>query len=143
MSIMREVEVIQAACCVAAVDGQIADIERKIIQVLADDVGVGLMSLQAMLDRAENDKDFYEEQFHILKESPLETIRLLLAIALADDDLQDGECEMIKAFSSRLGLVDEQFDKLIDEAENYLRHSRPAAADCSRRAPQAPRFHRQ
>ncbi len=81
---MHQVEILRAACCVAGIDGDTTDRERRLLTHLADQIGVGQASLQAMIDRAERDKSFCDEQFLLLKTRPDKTLGILLKVALAD-----------------------------------------------------------
>ena len=67
MSSMRHVEILRAACCVAGQDGTITDQESAMLNKLTDQIGVGQMSLNAMIERAKQDPQFYREQFEVLR----------------------------------------------------------------------------
>jgi tellurite resistance protein len=120
MSVMHKVEVLRAACCVAGIDGETTDRERALLQKLAGQIGVGQASLQAMIDRAEGDKKFYEEQFRQLKTKPDTTMRVLLTVGLADGDLPEDECSVLRAFAIRLGLSEEKFERVLRQAREHV-----------------------
>ncbi len=108
---MRKVEVLRAACCVAGADGEVTDAERRLLQQLADEVGVGAASLAAMIERATTDEKYYADQFRVLKSDPEQTLQLLFQVAIADRRLSRDECLCLKRLARRLELPDEQFDR--------------------------------
>ena len=67
---LSDMEILKAACCVAGLDGQVCEKELPILKQLAERVGVGKASLEAMMDRAVSDRGFYEEQLSFLSSSP-------------------------------------------------------------------------
>jgi tellurite resistance protein len=110
---MEEVEVLQAACCIAGADGQISECERELISKLGRGCGVGRASLTAMIERARTDSSFCEEQFQILKTDPQETMAILLEIASADGGIGDTEMSILQSFSRRLNVPDRIFTALL------------------------------
>ncbi len=124
MEAMRKVEVLRAACCVAGVDGATSDAERRVLQRLADEVGVGEASLRAMIERAEEDRSFFEQQFKVLKAEPKATMQLLFRVAVADGDLKRSEATVLKGLATRLDVTPEQFDSWLKQAIEFLRAKR-------------------
>ena len=121
MTPMQRVEILRAACCVAGIDGAPTQSERKVIDKLAADVGVGRASLEAMIARGASDPNFHEEQFLVLKASPQESIAALLEVAMADGKLTENETAVLKALSDKLGIGDEMFAQLIDRVLKMLK----------------------
>lgn len=113
---MRDVEVLRAACCVAGLDGEVTENERAVLDRLADNAGVGRVSLEAMIDRARRDQEFYKEQFRVLKADPGETIKALIEVARADGDEHVNERVVIGHFAERLGLSPAQCDAIWERA---------------------------
>ena len=101
MTPMQRVDVLRAACCVAGIDGAPSESERKVIDKLAADVGVGRASLEAMIARGATDPDFHKEQFRVLRSSPQESIAALLEVAMADGKLTENETAVLKSLSER------------------------------------------
>ena len=93
--LMSKVEVLRAACCVAGID-------------------------DAMVERAKEDCQFFEEQFEVLKADPAEAMVTLCGVAIADGDLSTDERVLLQHFATRLGLPPEKCDKLLQRAEQYL-----------------------
>ena len=117
MTPMEKVDLLRAACCVAGIDGQLGEHERAILDRLAGDVGVGLASLEAMIDRGKRDPEFHKEQFRVLKVDPQQSMATLLQVALADGQISTGETSVLKALSEKLDVPDEVFDQLIQKAQ--------------------------
>lgn len=120
MTPMQRVDVLRAACCVAGIDGAPTESERKVIDKLAADVGVGRASLEAMIARGATDPTFHEEQFRVLKADPQQSIAALLEVAMADGKLTDNETLVLKALSVKLGIPDDTFAKLIGNVHKML-----------------------
>ncbi|MBI1338203.1 MAG: hypothetical protein GC164_14760 [Phycisphaera sp.] len=109
---MANVAVLRAACCIAGLDKHIDEQELKLLERIADYAGVGKASLSAMIDRAKNDEDFYEDQFKIVLTDPKATMTALFAVAVADGKLGDNERIILCHFADRLGLPEREFDAL-------------------------------
>ena len=117
---MKKVEVLRAACCVAGIDGEVTDEERKIIDMLAQDVGVGLASVEAMIERGRTDQGFYKEQFRVLKADPKDTMQLLFSLAISDGRLGKREKAVLWRLAKRLGVTEESFQTWVAQAESYV-----------------------
>ena len=115
----KDVEILRAACCIAGLDGEICDRERPLLDRLAEKAGVGSASFQAMIDRAESDQSFYEEQFHVVKMDAEETMKILFAVAVADGVLLRAERIILQHFADKLGLPEHRFDELLLAAERH------------------------
>lgn len=120
MTPTQKIDLLRAACCVAGVDGEASDAEMDVIAKLVNETGVGKASLQAMMDRAIKDHDFYKEQFRVLKENPTESMTYLLQVAMADGKLTDGEIHILEKLSQRLDVPTEDFQKLISQVAEML-----------------------
>jgi len=117
---MADVDMLRAACCIAGLDKEIHDKERAMLKKLAKEVGVGKVSLNAMIDRAANDSDFYQEQFRILKAEPEKTMRRLFAVAVSDGQVTMEERVILRFFADRLKVDEAQFEKFLAQAESQL-----------------------
>ena len=118
---MRQVAVLRAACCVAGVDGHTSAAEHRIVKRLAAEAGVGAASLEAMIERAETDKEFYSEQFRVLKADQKETMQLLFRVAVADVDLHQDEAFVLQRLSQRLEVSPAQYDKWMKQTISFLK----------------------
>ena len=119
----KEVEILRAACCVAGLDGGVCQDELMLLQRLASEVGVGSMSLDAMIKRAEGDSDFYQELFQYVSADAEATMKLLFRLAIADRELHVNERVVLYEFSKRLGVSEERYEELLSAAETEIEDS--------------------
>jgi len=117
---MDQVEVIRAACCIAGLDAHIHDEERRLLEQLAHQVGVGRASLEAMIDRGRSDRTFYEKQFKLFRGDPEAAMKVLFTIAMADGELSTDERVILQHFAEAVGLSTEQYDQLLTAAEKQM-----------------------
>ncbi len=115
MSAMGDVEVLRAACCVAGADKVIDPKELEFLQSLADKVGVGMASLNAMIEMATCDDNFCAQQFRILTVDPHEAMEVLIRMGDADGKLNKDEASVLQVFAKRLGLNGEDCKKIIEK----------------------------
>ena len=120
MAAMGKVEVLRAACCVAGVDGTVSDEERKVLAKLAGEIGVGQASLTAMIQRAESDKRFWNEQFRVLKTDPKDTMEILFRVACSDGKFRKYEMAVLKRLAERLEVPEKTFNGWV---EQVIRHA--------------------
>lgn len=120
MTPQQEVELLRAAICVACANGEANEVEQRLIDRLADNVGVGDASMQAMMDRAKRDPDFYQQQFQILKSDPKDSIVSLVNVAMADGDVDDQEIRVLRGLAGQLNIPDDTFDELMQRVENLI-----------------------
>ena len=118
--VMDDVEILRAACCIAGLDEHVCEKERPALQRLAERAGVGEASLNAMIDRARTDHNFYEQQFDIVKTDPDSTMKKLLQVAAADNDISQAERIVLAHFAQQLGMTAQSFDQLLTAAENMI-----------------------
>ena len=114
---MVRVEIVRAACCIAGLDGKICARERPMLEKLAEFAGIGEVSLNAMIARAEEDQNFYQEQFQILKSDPAATITSLFCVACADGELLPSQRIILQHFADILGLDQKRFDQILEAAQ--------------------------
>lgn len=117
---MAQVQILRAACCVAGIDGNVAPEELPLLQRLAQAAGVGGASFKAMLEQAQGDPNFYQQQFRVLKTDPEVTMKVLFAIAMADCRLREEERVILRYFADQLGMSPERFDQYLAAAEARL-----------------------
>jgi uncharacterized tellurite resistance protein B-like protein len=109
MTPTQRVEILRACCCVAGADGKTTAEELKHIKRLADSVGVGEASLNAMIARAERDSGFYRQQFNVLKADPLQCLDVLLKVATANGMVKESELEVLKGLAGQLDIGEQDF----------------------------------
>ena len=118
MTPVEKVALLRAACCVAGIDKEISAEEEVVIRRLASEVGVGKASLQAMMDRATSDQEFYQEQFRAFKSEPQETMAGLLEVAIADGQISDEEVVVLGELALRLEVPSEVFQELVQRVKS-------------------------
>lgn len=119
---MKDLEILKAACCVAGLDGEITEPERKALKVLAERAGVGRASLEAMKEMAIEDPDFFDHQLGMLNEDADLAIKTLLKVAIIDGAFGTNERVILQYFADKLGLTVERTDQLIAAAEREATH---------------------
>lgn len=122
---LHKVEVLRAACCVAGLDGTISEKEMPLLQALATDAGVGAASFKAMRDRATSDRNYYEQQFRFLRGDPVDSMKTMLRVAVADGALHPNERVVLDVFAKKLGLSDEKYQQLLAAAEQIVERGGP------------------
>ncbi len=120
MKSFEKLEILRAAVCVVAVDGEVTAEENTLIEKLAKDIGVGLASRTAMLERGKNDPDFCQQMFNVLKTDPDETMLTLFHSAMADGKLQDSEIRVLQHFATKLDIDEGAFANLVEKAKSML-----------------------
>ena len=110
---MSKVDVLRAACCIAGIDEHIDDHELRMLRKLAEHVGVGNASLDAMMHRARTETDAYEDE---------------VIVALVAGDTGGAERLRLQHFAALLGMTDERFDQLVRAAESHVRKKRQQGA---------------
>ena len=124
MSVMRNVEILRAACCVAGLDQHISVEERRMLERLAEHAGVGRTSLEAMISRAVDDPDFYQEQFKMIQTDPDATMKALFCVAVADRELKTAERVILHEFAVKLGMKPARFNQLLAAAVKHIERDR-------------------
>ncbi len=112
----RRVDILRAACCVAAVDRKLHEPERDALLELAEKAGIGEDSLASILERALEDEDFLADQLRLLHDDPVGVIATLLTVASADGRITIDERVLIRFFAGKLGLSNVQFRDAIERA---------------------------
>ena len=117
---MRRVEILRAACCVAGADQAISEAEKPLLDRLAREAGVGFASLEAMMERATQNEDFYQEQFRVLSADPKKTMTLLFRIAISDQQLDPQEIQILKFLATQLGVSSDRFEQWLQQTREFL-----------------------
>ena len=112
---IQRLDILRAACCVAGIDGDANEAQSAVLERLAREVGVGKASLDAMIERAETDNKFHEEQFKVLEFEPKTTMSILLEVALADGQLTDSEADVLRILAGRLKIDSAMFEQLLNQ----------------------------
>jgi uncharacterized tellurite resistance protein B-like protein len=113
MTNLQRVEILRASCCIASADGETTTEERVQLKKLAHELGVGEASMQAMIDRAQRDPEFYKTQFGVLRAEPVKTIDVLMDSVLANGEIKDPEMKVLRSLADRLGVSESDFRERI------------------------------
>lgn len=116
MTPTQRVEILRASCCIAGADGETTADELQHIKQLAAAVGVGEASLNAMMQRAETDPEFYKQQFNILKAEPLECLDVLLQVTVANGTIKESEFDVLKGLANQLDINEDDFRSRVTNA---------------------------
>lgn len=111
--IMLDVEILRAACCLAGIDREISDAERRVLTELAATAGVGQASFEAMMARARRDPEFYKDQFKLTQKDPEKAIMALLRVAFADGRLGNRERQLVVHFAEKVKLDRGRLDAML------------------------------
>ncbi|MEL6329059.1 MAG: hypothetical protein AAFR38_05320 [Planctomycetota bacterium] len=104
MDTMQQVELLRAACCIVAADGEVTPNEQTAIDRLADRCGAGAASVRAMLDLAASDPKFVDRQLKLVGADGEKIIRMLCKIAMIDGKVAPEEREMLDRFADKAGV---------------------------------------
>lgn len=115
---MQQVDLLRAACCVAGADGETTAPERRVLEKLADRIGIGAASLNAMIECAETDERFLETQFRVAVKSPQRTLEILFRMAIIDGRLRREEAAILKKLAKKIGVASSQFDEWLKQSIN-------------------------
>ena len=118
---MRRIEILRAACCFAGAEFTIAEAEKPLLDRLAREAGVGFASLEAMMERATQNEDFYREQFRVLSADPKMTMTLLFKVAISDRQLDPQEIKILKFLATQLEVSDDQFERWLQQTSEFLK----------------------
>ncbi len=112
MPLHEDLELLQAALALAMVDGHMSSAERGVIQGLAVRVGVGEVSLDAMVKRAKEDPQAYEELRMTSAAGARRALELLVAQARIDGRITADERELLVKIAQNLGIGTDEFGRI-------------------------------
>jgi len=125
MGLNEELEVLNAVLALAMADGRMSKGEKGIVRGLAARVGVGEVSLNAMIQRAKSDPEMLRD-FHIGSPAKArQALELLVAQARIDGEISDAERGLLVTIGQRLGIDTEEFGRIyaaaVARADDLLR----------------------
>ncbi len=127
---MEDLELLKATMAVAVADGQLLPAEMGVVKGLAERIGVGTVSFEAMLDTARQDKSFADNILIQSKAKARSALELLVGLARIDGLISDEERAVIVRVATSLGITGDEFERIylagIARADK-LRRSRKAA----------------
>ena len=109
MATMDDLELLKAALAVAVADGEIRRSQKGVVEGLAQRVGVGRASLQAMTEAAECDDSFADNILIGSAEKAHAAFELLVAEAEIDGEICDEERSVLVRIAGRLGITGDAF----------------------------------
>lgn len=124
MNPIQKVELLRAACCVAAADGEISDDEIRLLERLAAEVGVGKASFEAMMARALRDPDFCNTQFTIFNDHRADCMAALVEIAISNGIISAEEVSVLETLAKNLKVPSDVFSEVIQEAKKIAERPR-------------------
>ncbi|MBN1346050.1 MAG: hypothetical protein JXQ73_25405 [Phycisphaerae bacterium] len=130
MAAHEDLELLNAALALAMVDGDFSSAEKGIIQGLAARAGVGQVSLQAMMDRAQRDPDMHKD-LHIRSGGKARKImEFLVAQARIDGEITNEERDMLVKICLQLGIDTDEFGQIyaqgVAKADELRKRRRPS-----------------
>ncbi|MCH7796842.1 MAG: TerB family tellurite resistance protein [Planctomycetes bacterium] len=127
---MEDLELLKAIMAVAAADGKLLRAEMGVARGLAERVGVGTVSFEAMLDTARQDESFADNILIRSKAKARSALELLVGLARIDGRISEEERAVIVRVAMTLGITGDEFERIylagIARADE-LRRSRKAA----------------
>lgn len=135
MNDQEKLELLKAALAVAAADGEFRRSEMGVVEGLAARVGVGRVSLEAMIAAARRGDSLAYNVVMRSETSARTALELLVAEARIDGEIAEKERSLIAWIASRLGIKDQEFTDIYKAGI--------ARADKIRRARQALNARRQ
>lgn len=109
MKAHEKLEMLKAVLAVAAADGRISASERGVYEALAARVGIGRVSLDAMVMRMAGDPVARHDLFELAMSDPAQAFELLVATARIDGRISDEERELLAHVAAALGIEGERF----------------------------------
>lgn len=127
---MEDLELLKAIMAVAAADGKLLRAEMGVARGLAERIGVGTVSFEAMLDTARQDESFADNILIRSKAKARSALELLVGLARIDGRISEEERAVIVRVAMTLGITGDEFERIylagIARADE-LRRSRKAA----------------
>lgn len=114
MNQMDQLEILRAAMAVAVADGDLRRSEKGVLRGLADRVGVGAVTFDAMVEAAEQDPNFIDGIMLTSKESAPFCIELLVAQARIDGEISTQEREVIVRIAALLDVLGDEFQRVYE-----------------------------
>lgn len=129
---MQDVELLRAALAVAMADGTLSRGEKGVVQGLAQRVGIGRVSFDAMMAEAERSHAIAD---NILIHDPAKAragLELLVATARIDGAISDKERELLTRLATTLKISPDEFGRIYEAGirrADEIRAKRARASD--------------
>ncbi len=112
MGSMEDLELLKAALVVAVADGGIRRSEKGVVQGLAQRVGIGRASLEAMIEAAEQDDSIADNILIGSTATARSALKLLVAQARIDGEVSDEERSVLVRIATTLGITGDEFQAI-------------------------------
>jgi len=112
MALNEELELLNAVLALAMIDGRMSSSEKGIIHGLAARVGVGQVSLDAMVERAQSDPKMHEELRIRDAERARQVLELMVAQARADGEITHEERDLLVKIAAQLDIDTNEFGQI-------------------------------
>ncbi len=110
MGAMEDLELLKAALAVAMADGELRRSEKGVVEGLAERIGIGRVSFEAMLEAAEEDDSIADNILLRSKEKARSAFELLVAQARIDGEISDDERSLLVRIATSLGITGTDFE---------------------------------
>lgn len=114
MARMEDVELLKAAIAVAVADGEIRRSEKGVVQGLAQRIGVGRASFDAMVQAAEQDDSIADNILIHSRENAHRALELLVAQARIDGEISGEERKLLVRIASSLQIIGDEFSRIYE-----------------------------
>ena len=114
MTNMEQIELLRAAIALAMADGELSRAEKGVIEGLAHRVGVGKVSLKAMLDTAQADDSIADNILIGSKDRARVALELLVAQARIDGEISDEERNVLVRIAMSLNFTTDEFQVIYE-----------------------------
>lgn len=112
MGTMEELDLLKAAIAVAVADGEIRRSEKGVLEGLAQRVGIGRVSFEAMAEAAKHDDSIADNILMRSQEQARRALELLVAQARIDGRISSEERALLVRIALSLGLAGTDFESV-------------------------------
>ncbi|MBI3833997.1 MAG: hypothetical protein HY287_06670 [Planctomycetes bacterium] len=110
MASMEDLELLKAAIALALADGEIQRTEMGVIKGLAVRTGVGHVSFEAILNAAEQNPAFANNDLNFTPEKAKRAVEVLAAEAASDGNVSPKDRAVIEHITGQLKISSDQID---------------------------------
>ena len=131
MTNMEQLELLRAAIALAMADGELSRSEKGVVEGLAQRVGVGKVSLKAMLDTAQANDSIADNILIGSKKRARVALELLVAQARIDGEISDEERSVLVRIAMSLSFTTDEFQGIYESGlarADTLRRTRRGSA---------------
>ena len=108
----EQIELMRAVVALAAADGKITRSEMGLLTSLATRIGIGEVSLNALIEQAMEQPEKRDELFGYAMSDPELAMELLVGAARIDGEIADAERELLSDIMSMLEIPVDKFGEI-------------------------------